>query len=58
MQQQQQMVAKQELMKQAGQFANAPVMDPDKNPEAIETASDIANQAGIMGQDDQPTQPQ
>ena len=58
LQQQQQMVAKQELMKQAGQFANAPVMDPDKNPEAIETASDIANQAGIMGQDDQPTQPQ
>ena len=42
MQQQQAMIAQQELTKQAGQFANAPVMDPDKNPEAIESASNIA----------------
>ena len=41
-QKQQQQVARQELMKQAGQFANSPVMDPDKNPDAIETANEIA----------------
>ena len=50
-QKQQQLVARQELMKQAGQFANSPVMDPDKNPDAIETANEIA--APVMGQ--QPT---
>ena len=43
-QQNQQVAQKQELLKQAGQFANAPVMDPDKNPEAIETATNIAGQ--------------
>ena len=46
MQQQQAMIAQQELTKQAGQFANAPVMDPDKNPDAIESAANIAE--GIL----------
>ena len=50
-QEQQQQIARQELMKQAGQFANAPVMDPAKNPDAIDTASEIAGP--IMGE--QPT---
>ena len=47
-QQQQQQIARQELMKQAGQFANAPVMDPAKNPDAIDTATNIAGP--IMGE--------
>ena len=47
-QQQQQQIARQELMKQAGQFANAPVMDPAKNPDAIDTATNIAEP--IMGE--------
>ena len=50
-QKQQQQIARQELMKQAGQFANAPVMDPAKNPDAIDTATNIAEP--IMGE--QPT---
>ena len=43
-QQQQQQLASQELTKQAGQFANSPVMDPSKNPQAMEQASNIASQ--------------
>jgi hypothetical protein len=35
-QQQQQMAAQQELVKQAGQFASSPMMDPSKNPQAQE----------------------
>ena len=35
-QQQQQTLAQQELVKQAGQFASAPMMDPSKNPNAQE----------------------
>ena len=38
--QQQQMQAS--LTEQAGQFANAPAMDPSKNPEALEQANRIA----------------
>ena len=34
MQQQQQMQSQQELVKQAGQFASTPMMDPSKDPEA------------------------
>ena len=45
-QQQQQMTA-QELTKQAGQFANAPVMDPDKNPDAIEAAQGLSDRMGL-----------
>ena len=36
MQKQQQMAAQQELVKQAGQFASAPMLDPSKNPQAQE----------------------
>ena len=36
MQQQQQMSAQQELVKQAGQFASSPMADPTKNPQAME----------------------
>ena len=50
MQQQQQQMASQELTKQAGQFANSPVMDPDKNPEAIQAAAGLAGQMGIQSQ--------
>ena len=41
MQQMQQMQAQQSLTEQAGQFANAPMMDPVKNPDAIEQAQNI-----------------
>ncbi len=53
-QKQQQQMAQQELVKQAGQFANSSVMDPDKNPDAIESAQGIADQ--LMP--NQNTQPQ
>jgi len=49
-QQQQQQMASQELTKQAGQFANAPTMDPDKNPDAIDAAAGLASQMGIQSQ--------
>ena len=49
-QQQQQQMAAQELTKQAGQFANSPVMDPDKNPDAINAAANIAGQIGVSPQ--------
>ena len=35
-QQQQQQAAQQSLVEQAGQLASAPMMDPSKNPEAME----------------------
>ena len=38
---QQQMQAQPSLTEQAGQFANAPMMDPVKNPDAIEQAQNI-----------------
>ncbi len=37
----------QTIASQAGQFAKAPVMDPDKNPDAVEAASAAAQ--GLMG---------
>ena len=43
-QQQMQQIQQQELTKQAGQFANAPAMDPDKNPDAVEAAANLAGQ--------------
>ena len=46
MQQQQQMAAQQELVKQAGQFASSPMADPTKNPQAMEMMNGIAGQAG------------
>jgi hypothetical protein len=36
MQQQQQLAQQQEMTKQMGQFASAPMMDPSKNPQAME----------------------
>ena len=48
LQQQQQMAAQQSLVDQAGQFANAPVGDPSKNPEALEGMNTAA--LGPMGQ--------
>ena len=44
MQQQQQMAAQQELVKQAGQFASSPMADPTKNPQAMEMMNGIAGQ--------------
>ena len=44
MQQQQQMAAQQELVKQAGQFASAPMADPTKNPQAMEMMNGITGQ--------------
>ena len=41
MQQQQQMAAQQEMVKQAGQFASSPMMDPTKNPQAQEMMNGI-----------------
>ena len=41
MQQQQQMMAQQELVKQAGQFASSPMADPTKNPQAMEMINGI-----------------
>ena len=43
--QQQDSARNQELLKQAGQFANAPVMDPTKNPDAIEQMQNVAGSA-------------
>ena len=40
---QQQQMAQQELVKQAGQFASAPMMDPTKNPQAQEMMNGIAS---------------
>jgi hypothetical protein len=42
MQQQQQMQTQQELVKQAGQFASTPMMDPSKDPEASERIDAIS----------------
>ena len=50
--QQQAQVQQQELLKQAGQFASAPAMDPSINPEAIPAMQAMA---GAMG--GQPPQP-
>ena len=52
---QQQMQAS--LVQQAGQFASAPAMDPEKNPEAIDGIQ--AAMQGMMGQQEEqpPAQP-
>ncbi len=47
MQQQQQQQAQASLLSQAGQLASSPLMDPSKNPEAVEAAS--AATQGYMG---------
>ena len=45
MQQQQQLGAQQELVKQAGQFASSPMADPTKNPQAMEMMNGLTGQA-------------
>ena len=45
MQQQQQMMAQQELVKQAGQFASSPMADPTKNPQAMEMMNGLTGNA-------------
>ena len=45
------------LMDQAGQFANAPAMDPAKNPEAVPTMEAMAGALGGQ-QPQQPLPPQ
>ena len=52
MQQQMQMAQQQELVKQAGQFAGAPMMDPDKNPDVLEAGNQLAQ--GFIEQTQQP----
>ena len=47
MQQQQQQQAQASLLSQAGQLASSPLMDPSKNPEAVEAAA--AATWGYMG---------
>ena len=46
--------AQQELVKQTGQLAGTPLMDPSKNPELAEQASEAAE--GMMGAMTQPPQ--
>ena len=45
MQQQQQLGAQQELVKQAGQFASSPMADPTKNPQAMEMMNGLTGEA-------------
>ena len=52
MQQQQQMAAQQELVKQAGQFASSPMADPTKNPQAMEMMN------GVTGTQEENPQPE
>ena len=56
MQRKQQMMAQQELVKQAGQIVGSPMMDPSKNPEGTAQMGEIiADQAqGIVQQQQQP----
>ena len=37
------MQSQMELVKQAGQFAGTPLMDPEKNPDLADQASGVAN---------------
>ena len=41
------------IVDQAGQLASAPMMDPDKNPDALDTATAIAN-AGFQSANQPP----
>ena len=43
--QQQEQQTQMELLKQAGQFANSPMMDPEKNPEGIESLQDAGDES-------------
>ena len=55
MQRKQQMMAQQELVKQAGQIVGSPMMDPSKNPEGTAQMGEIiADQAQGLAQQQQP----
>mgnify|MGYP001290853023 FL=1 len=56
MQQQQQMAAQQGLIKQAGQLASSPLMDPTKNPEGMAQAGLVP--PGAEGSGAPPNQPE
>jgi len=45
MEREQQMMQQQELLKQAGQFAASPMMDPSKNPEMMQQVDVGSNPA-------------
>jgi 23S rRNA pseudoU1915 N3-methylase RlmH len=47
MQQQQAQAQQMELTKQAGQLASAPMMDPSKNPQAMEMMNGGAGEEGV-----------
>ena len=49
--QQQEQQTQMELLKQAGQFANSPMMDPEKNPEGIESLQDAGDELSEADQD-------
>ncbi len=55
-QQAQQQQVQGELIKQAGQFANAPMMDPEKNPDAMEQAGRITGYIPEAGPQETPPQ--
>ena len=58
-QQQQQQMAQQQLVSQAGQLAHSPIMDPQKNPQAVEGLQAAFQQAQDAGQvPEMPQQPQ
>ena len=41
----------QELLSQAGQFANSPLMDPEKNPEGLESLQDAGDELSEANED-------
>ena len=57
-QQQQEMMAQQELTKQAGQFASSPMMDPTKNPNAQEMIDEIGTAGSAQGRGDEENPPE
>ena len=54
--QQQQAMQQAALTQQAGEFANSPLIDPSKNPEALETIRTAME--GMQGQQGQAPAPQ
>ena len=52
-------MAQQQLVSQAGQLAHSPIMDPQKNPQAVEGLQAAFQQAQDAGQvPEMPQQPQ
>jgi len=54
MQKQQEMASQQQLVKQAGQLASSPLMDPSKNPEGMAQAGLVPPQEGSGAPPNQP----